>query len=74
MRAVQVQIKIANKPFSTIIIRWGDAMRIRRQFRLWFFSATVILLMLAALGYSYPGGLKDVAEMSEQVVALITGK
>jgi hypothetical protein len=49
-------------------------MRIRRQFRLWFFSATVILLMLTALVYSYPGGLKDVAEMSEQAVALITGK
>jgi hypothetical protein len=30
--------------------------------------------MLAVLVYSYPGGLKDTIEMSEEVVALITGK
>ena len=48
-------------------------MIIRRQFRLWLFSTTIILLMLAALVYSYPGGLKDATELSEKVVLLITG-
>jgi len=37
------------------------------------FSTTVLLLMLAALVYSYPGGLKDTIELSEQAVALIAG-
>ena len=49
-------------------------MRIRRQFRLWLFSITVLLLMITALVYSYPGGLKDVAELSEKAMELITGK
>ena len=49
-------------------------MRIRIQSRLWLFSSTVILLMLTALVVSYPGGLKDVAELSEQTVALIAGE
>ena len=49
-------------------------MIIKRQFRLWLFSTTVFLLMLAALVYSYPGGLKDAADLSEEVVALIAGK
>jgi len=48
-------------------------MRIRRQFRLWLFSTTILLLMLTALIYSYPGGLKDTIELTEQTVALITG-
>ena len=40
----------------------------------WLFALLAILAMLTALVYSYPGGLKDVAELSEQAVALVTGK
>lgn len=40
----------------------------------WQFALLVILLMITALVVSYPGGLKDVAELSEQTVALIAGE
>ena len=44
-------------------------MRIRFQLRLWLFSTMVLLLMITALVYSYPGGLKDAIEMSELAIS-----
>jgi len=44
-------------------------MRIRlRAHELWF-ATLVILLMLVGLIYSYPSGLKDVAELSERAIS-----
>jgi hypothetical protein len=50
------------------------AMKIRIPLRLWLFTTMVLLLMLMALVYSYPGGWSEVAKLSEQVAALIEGK